>query len=97
MHRRPKLTDADRELIQRLDRKGVHYTIIAKQLDRHPEGVRQFLRPPPRQQQIPPRREAEAADWFARLAEIPADTRDLTGRLLGDPLPARSALGRAHA
>ena len=27
----------------------------------------------------------------ARLAEIPPDTRDLTARLCGDPLPARSA------
>ena len=27
-----------------------------------------------------------------RLAEIPPDTRDLTGTILGDPLPGRSAL-----
>lgn len=26
-------------------------------------------------------------DWFARLAEIPDDTRDLTARVLGDPIP----------
>lgn len=26
-------------------------------------------------------------DWLARLAEIPDDTRDLTARVLGDPLP----------
>jgi hypothetical protein len=35
------------------------------------------------------RRETELA---ARLAEIPSDTRDLTGRLFGDPLPGRRAL-----
>ncbi len=29
-----------------------------------------------------------------RLSEIPADTRDLTGRIFGDPLPGRSALDR---
>lgn len=28
----------------------------------------------------------------ARLAEIPDDTRDLTGRMFGDPLPGRSSL-----
>ncbi len=31
-------------------------------------------------------------DIEARLAEIPLDTRDLTARLFGDPLPERSAL-----
>lgn len=33
-------------------------------------------------------------DIASRLAEIPPDTRSLTGCLMGDPLPARSALGR---
>lgn len=41
-------------------------------------------------------------DAAARLAEIPADTRTLTGRLAGDPLFERSALykkmkGLGHA
>jgi hypothetical protein len=40
---------------------------------------------------------AQRADWFARLAEIPPDTRSLTGRAVGDPLPGRSALARRHA
>lgn len=31
----------------------------------------------------------------ARLAEIPADTRSLTQRICGDPLPGRDALSRA--
>lgn len=31
----------------------------------------------------------------ARLAEIPADTRTLTQRICGDPLPGRSALSKA--
>jgi hypothetical protein len=26
-------------------------------------------------------------DWYARLAEIPDDTRDLTARVCGDPIP----------
>lgn len=33
-------------------------------------------------------------DVAARLAEIPPDTRNLTQRLCGDPLPMRSALYR---
>ena len=32
------------------------------------------------------------ADLAARLSEIPPDTRDLTGRMFGDPIPGRSAL-----
>lgn len=34
------------------------------------------------------------SDVAARLAEIPADTRDATARFFGDPLPGRSALDR---
>lgn len=33
-------------------------------------------------------------DAKVALASIPADTRDLTARMLGDPLPGRSALDR---
>lgn len=35
-----------------------------------------------------------AATVAARRAEIPDDTRGLTARVLGDPLPGRSALDR---
>ena len=35
-------------------------------------------------------------DAAARLAEIPKDTRSLTGLLAGDPLPGRSALDKAR-
>lgn len=37
---------------------------------------------------------ASKADRLARLAEIPPDTRSLTGRICGDPIPGRSALDR---
>lgn len=40
---------------------------------------------------------APSADAAARLAEIPRDTRSLTGRIFGDPLPGRSAFDRARA
>lgn len=39
----------------------------------------------------------DPADVAARLAEIPPDTRTLTGFLFGDPLPGRSALARRQA
>ncbi len=35
---------------------------------------------------------ADKAELRRRLRAIPQDTRDLTGRLNGDPLPGRSAL-----
>lgn len=38
----------------------------------------------------------EVAEMAMRLsAEIPDDTRDVTARIMGDPLPGRSALDRA--
>ncbi len=36
-------------------------------------------------------------DIEARLAEIPSDTRGLTARIMGDPLPGRRALDRLGA
>lgn len=33
-------------------------------------------------------------DAERRLREVPPDTRDLTARICGDPLPGRSALDR---
>lgn len=37
------------------------------------------------------------AEWKRQMAEIPDDTRDLTARTFGDPLPGRSALDRKHS
>lgn len=44
------------------------------------------------------RRERRVSDHEvqARLAEIPRDGRSVTGVILGDPLPGRSALDRRH-
>lgn len=33
-------------------------------------------------------------EYWKRIRVIPPDTRDLTGKLLGDPVPARSALAQ---
>ena len=38
--------------------------------------------------------EAKEHEYEARRREIPDDSRDLTARILGDPLPERSALAR---
>ena len=37
------------------------------------------------------------ADYRARLAEIPPDTRNLSQRLMGEPVKGRSALDRKQA
>lgn len=39
-------------------------------------------------------REATEAERLSRVAEIPRDTRTITGWLMDDPLPGRSALDR---
>ena len=41
--------------------------------------------PPPAEPVLHPR--ASKLDWSARLAEIPRDTRTLTARIFGDPIP----------
>jgi hypothetical protein len=43
---------------------------------------------------LPSERRAPVEDVAARLAEIPQDTRTQGQRLMGDPLPGRSALDR---
>jgi uncharacterized DUF497 family protein len=43
---------------------------------------------------LAPERRPPKEDVAARLAEIPPDTRSLTGRIFGDPLPGRSAFDR---
>jgi hypothetical protein len=49
---------------------------------------------PPLRLTLAPERRPPKEDVAARLAEIPPDTRSLTQRLFGDPLPQRSALYR---
>lgn len=38
-----------------------------------------------------------ASELMERVREIPLDTRDLTAKVFGDPLPGRSALDRREA
>ena len=46
---------------------------------------------------VPEMRVSDKADGERLLREVPADTRDLTGRLCGDPLPGRAALDRMRS
>lgn len=39
---------------------------------------------------------AEKAELAAAIASVPLDARSLTARLMGDPLPGRSALDQAQ-
>lgn len=40
---------------------------------------------------------AEKANHASRLATVPEDTRTLTGRICGDPLPGRRAIDMVRA
>jgi hypothetical protein len=51
---------------------------------------------PPLRSILPLERHPDQEDVAARLAEIPPDTRSLTQRLCGDPLPGRSAFDRLY-
>lgn len=46
---------------------------------------------------VPDMRVSDKADGERLLREVPADTRDLTGRICGDPLPGRAALDRMRS
>lgn len=46
---------------------------------------------------LAPERRPPKEDVAARLAEIPPDTRSLTAKIFGDPIPERSALYRKMA
>lgn len=81
--------------IAELRRAGVPKEHVAKQLrcsrstvERYELGYDSFFKSGPKTNEL------SAAELLARLAEIPPDTRSLTGRILGDPLPGRSALDR---
>lgn len=80
---------------------GVHPDVLRRRLDaewaaeeRERARRRGRKRPPPAGVYVQSRVKLEA-DAAARLAEIPDDTRSITGRMFGDPLPQRSALGRS--
>lgn len=97
------LSSAQRETILALHAAGHREAMIAKRLGVTRDTVMRWIDPAWREKRnrmiaearrrrgkvdasriLPP---GIRADIEARLAEIPPDTRDLTGRLLGDPIP----------
>lgn len=43
-----------------------------------------------------PRDKITVDDWKGLMATLPDDTRDITARIFGDPIPGRSALDMKH-
>jgi hypothetical protein len=80
---------------------GSHRTFGVLVVRKRPEAFYVPPEPPPVEPEQPTLRHnldagrggrAQRSDWFARLAEIPPDTRSLTGHVCGDPVFERSAL-----
>lgn len=105
-----RLTEQQIATATRLRALGWSYARIADNIGCHPESLRRhcdtaFKEKPSRAERAPtPFRRSFANQHSAtrdaieaRLAEIPEDTRSLTGRICGDPLPGRSALDRRGA
>lgn len=103
---RPRRTSADIDAAKLMRAQGKSWTEIGKALGfdrdsvhgwldrrfaerRYEQCKRRLLRYENEDRRQP---RARPIDVAARLAEIPKDDRDLTQRLMGDPLPARSAL-----
>lgn len=66
--------------------------VVVRRLEEMPKQHLPF-KPAP-EPVLHPRSSVTKIDWAARLAEIPRDTRSLTARIFGDPLPGRSAFDR---
>jgi AraC-like DNA-binding protein len=95
----PKLSDADVSEVVRL-RLRLHwsYRKIADRFGMSESRVQQIYTVAMRDiDVVSAERRVHMQDCAARLAEIPDDTRNLTARICGDPLPGRSALARRAA
>ncbi len=96
-----RLSDAERTRVRELHAQSVPLNRIAADFGCDRETVKRIVDP-----HFGERRRAQIArnklgggardlridDWRELAATIPADTRSLTGRIFGDPLPGRSAL-----
>ena len=74
---------------------GCHHMTIRRMVDdnyadRKEERAKQIVHEPLQAGRVADFRSVKAAA-IERLADVPKDTRNLTARLLGDPLPGRSA------
>lgn len=100
---------AARKLIAEI---GPRYTVVARQLGVSRNWLRRRLDPEWREAENArmrartghyvsaarvPARHITQAEAKAIIAAVPPDTRDLTGRIFGDPLSGRSALDKLRA
>lgn len=84
-YRRPKVTPAGIEQATSMFKAGYAWPEIGKALGVCPETARDWWRKGIGFSERPEIR---------KLPPVPKDTRSITGRLCGDPLPGRSALDR---
>lgn len=104
-----RMSEADLARARDLLAQGVSYYKMSGIIGFRAESIRRHLDPnfADRKRMQPPRygrnispfihiasKNNIQSDAAARLAEIPDDTRDLTARICGDPLPGRSALDK---
>jgi hypothetical protein len=96
------------EAARRLREEGLKWYAVANRLGVNSDGLRRRIEPEYRLAQnrrvaMREERRAEAVGTVSRItprealaviARVPCDTRGLTSRLMGDPLPERSALAR---
>ncbi len=107
MPRRPNITPEQVEQMRELREKGkLSYTQIAEQIGVHKTAVYYWLNPKKqakkkdynveRNKDLRPLGPTKVVKQPPVLPSAlpPPDTRSLTGRLLGDPIPGRSALDR---
>jgi hypothetical protein len=78
-------------LAYRMKRNRISYERIAQRLNVSREWIQEQLCP---KHSWSISRAKQREDGERRLREIPPDTRDLTARLMGDPIPGRRALDR---
>ena len=76
---------------------GLPWAQIAERLGTTPNTVRRALDPEYVERMRAYERNRDRSDRRPARHAIPADTRTLTARLFGDPLPGRSALDRRAA
>lgn len=93
-----ELSQAELLYIRRRGAAGQSITGIARCLGRNRDVIARIMK------EMGLIKNANPFDWKPsaeelreKLRSIPRDTRDLTGKLCGDPLPGRSALDRGEA
>lgn len=97
MQHNQKMTPELLEQVQTMRDEGLSYDKISRQIGMHRETVRKWIEGMHGQGRV---REfdhilPQVKEDARRLHKlVPKDTRSLTGRIFGDPLPGRSALDR---